>query len=330
LIMEKSASTVRGARQHLPIYLDTLRIDSVLDFDLYIDNGSDVVLYRAAQLPFTERNRRQLLEYRVAMLYVSRLDQRAYQRYLEDNLETIVKDEGIEESVRAGIVYESAKFMVEDIFDRPTLSENIRRGKELVSSTVGFILTANSTLTNLLNVMSFNYSTYTHSVNVCTLSLALAQFIGVKSPRDLRVLGTGALLHDIGKTKIDNSILSKAGPLTETEMDIVRQHPQWGCDLAKETDLIDQESYMPILQHHERENKSGYPNAAGGKYIHLYGKITAIADVFDAMTTQRVYRDAVDAFPALKEMFDDLGAFDRELLGAFTKMLGPTDLDSSR
>jgi len=177
--------------------------------------------------------------------------------------------------------------------------------------------------------MSFNYSTYTHSINVCTLSLALAQFVGVKNPSDLRTLGTGALLHDIGKTKIDISILNKTGPLTNAEMDIVRQHPQWGCDLAKETDLIDRESYIPIIQHHERENESGYPHAIGGKQIHMYGKITAIADVFDAMTTQRVYRNAVDAYPALKEMYEDRGAFDPELLGAFTKMLGPTNLNSS-
>ena len=327
--MEKSAHTERRTRQHLPIYLDTLRVDSVLDFDLYIINGSNVVLFRAAKLPFTERNRQHLLDNHVHILYVSRLDQQFYQRYLENNLESIVTDESIEEGVRAGIVYESAKILVEDIFDRPTLSDNILRSKELVSSTVGFILTANSALTNLLNVMSFNYTTYTHSVNVCTLSLALAQFVGVKNPSDLQALGTGALLHDIGKTKVDISILNKKGPLTDAEMDIVRQHPQWGCELAKETDLIDQDSYLPIIQHHERENKSGYPNAVGSKHLHLYGKITAIADVFDAMTTQRVYRNAVDAYPALKEMFDDRGAFDPELLGAFTKMLGPTNLDSS-
>ena len=218
---------------------------------------------------------------------------------------------------------------MEDIFERPTFGDNIVRGKELVSSTVGFILTANNALSNLLDVMAFDYSTYTHSVNVCTLSLALAQFVGVSNPRDLQALGTGALLHDIGKTQIDESILNKAGPLSDAEMDVVRKHPQWGCDLAKKTDLIDQESYMPILQHHERENETGYPHAKSSKHIHLYGKITAIADVFDAMTTRRVYRKAVDAYPALKEMFDDHGAFDRELLRAFAEMLGPTDLGLS-
>ena len=327
--MESTATITRRTKQYHPIYLDTLRVDSVLDFDLYIDNGSDVVLYRAAKLPFAEDNRRHLLENSVAMLYVAGADQRSYQRYLESNLETIVADKSVDESVRAGIVYESAKFLVEDIFNRPTLDENIRRGKELVSSTVGFILTTDGALTNLLSVMSFDYSTYTHSVNVCTLALSLAQFVGIRNPRDLKALGTGALLHDIGKTKISDAILNKIGPLSDAEMEVVHHHPQWGYDIVKETDLIDQESYMPILQHHERENQSGYPGKVAGRHIHLYGKLTAIADVFDAMTTQRVYRDAVEAFPALKEMYADQGAFDRELLEHFTQMLGPTDLNSS-
>lgn len=197
--------TTKGRTEHyLPIYLETLRVDSVLEFDLYLNQGLDFVLYRAAKLPFAEQNRKQLLDNRIAML------------------------------------------------------------------------------------------------------------------------------HDIGKTKINDSILGKEGPLTNDEMEIVRCHPQWGCDLAKKTDLIDQESYFPIIQHHERENQTGYPHSTGTKNIHLYGKITAIADVFDAMTTRRVYRDAVEAFPALKEMYADHGAFDQELLASFTQMLGPTHLNSRK
>jgi len=326
--METTAFISKRTRQYLRVYLDILQVDTVLDFDLYIDNGNDVVLYRAANLPFDETNRQHLLENNVTKLYVSATDRRTYQQYLEANLDTIVSDPGIKESVKAGIVYESAKCLVEHLFAKPTMRKNIRRSQELVESTVGFILTGHTALSTLLKVMSFDYSTYTHSVNVCTLSLALAQFVGIKNPRDLKALGTGALLHDIGKTKISDSILNKVEPLTDSELDQIRRHPEWGYDIAKETDLIEPESYLPIIQHHERENKSGYPHGISGENIHRYGKITAIADVFDAMTTIRVYRNAVDAYPALKEMFADTDAFDRQLLEQFTKMLGPDNLAS--
>lgn len=318
--MTLTAGTSKKTKQFFPIYLETLRVDSALAFDLYIEASSEYVLYRSVSQPFTDQHRQHLLENNVGRLFVSADDQTSYQHYLESNLNTIIRDKSVSDKVKAGIVYESAKFLVADIFANPAVGENIKRGEELVKSTVGFILTGSSAFASLLSVMSFDYSTYTHSVNVCTLSLALAQSTGIRNPRDLKVLGTGALLHDIGKTKVGDSILNKAGPLTDAEMDLVRRHPQWGYDIVKETDLVDTESYFPILQHHERDNQSGYPEQCGGNKIHRYAKITAIADVFDAMTTERVYRNAADAYPALKEMFADVGAFDRELLEQFTKM----------
>jgi putative nucleotidyltransferase with HDIG domain len=171
--------------------------------------------------------------------------------------------------------------------------------------------------------MSFDYSTYTHSINVWALSLALGQQVGIRDPKELKVLGTGALLHDIGKTRIADSILNKMGPLTAAEKNLIRKHPEWGYDIVKDTDLIEPDSYYPIVQHHERENRSGYPRGVAGKEIHFYGKIAAISDVFDAMTTKRVYRSEIDAYPALKIMFADEGAFDSDLLEQFARMLVP-------
>ncbi|HHI03532.1 MAG TPA: HD domain-containing protein, partial [candidate division Zixibacteria bacterium] len=134
------------------------------------------------------------------------------------------------------------------------------------------------------------------------------------------------LLHDVGKTKVSEAILNKPGPLTPMEMGFIKKHPKWGYEILKKTDLISEDSYYPILQHHERENGTGYPYGLMADEIHPFGKIVAIADVFDAMTTERVYRQAVNSFPALKEMYLDMGAFNRTLLEQFTKLMGPIDL----
>ena len=313
----------KGNEEHFPIPLESLRIDAVLEFDLYIKQGRDLTLFRSARLPFTEKTRQNLLENNVDRLFVSNSDTRNYYRYLEGTLSDIVADSSIREVRRANLVYETALFLVKDLFERPTFSENIRRSLDLVENTVRFILASRTAFITLLDILAFDYTTYTHSVNVCALSLALAQQVGIKDPRELHVLGTGALLHDIGKTRVPDNILNKPDPLTPDEIFLIRRHPKWGFDLAKETDLIDPESYYPIVQHHERENGSGYPQGIGGKLIHQYAKITAIADVFDAMTTEKTYRPALEAYPALREMFNDRGAFDPELLEAFTLMLGP-------
>ena len=321
--MTITASREKTTAQFLPIYLDSLRPDTVPAFNLYLEHGSDMVLYRSACTPFSEETRQSLLENNVTRLFVTSQAQRAYCRYLEDNLRAVASDTNIKESVRAGIIYDSARFLVEDLFAKPTMGENIRRSEELVESTVGFVLTGRAAFENLLKVMSFDYSTYTHSINVCALSLALGQTAGIRNPKELKVLGTGALLHDIGKTRIADSILNKLDPLTGAEKNLIRKHPEWGYDIVKDTDLIEPDSYYPIVQHHERENRSGYPRGMASQEIHVYSKIVAIADVFDAMTTKRVYRSEIDAYPALRIMFADEGAFDTGLLEQFARMLVP-------
>jgi putative nucleotidyltransferase with HDIG domain len=322
--MNVDLTTPVSEQQFFPIFLESLRVDDVLDFDLYIARGQQYVLYRSAAEPFTEKTRAGLIENNITRLFVAKNDRRHYQKYLETNLPQLTADTSIAESVRAEIVYECALSLVEDLFAKPTLPENVKRSQDLVKTTVEFILISPTACSALLDILAYDYTTYTHSINACTLALALAIQVGVTNPRDLQALGTGALLHDIGKTKIPELIFNKIEPLTPDELFVIKRHPKWGCDLARQSALLDERSYYAILQHHERENGSGYPLAIGGANIHLFGKITAIVDAFDAMTTRKTYRPAIDAFHALQQMFADRGAFDSELLSEFTRMLGPS------
>ncbi len=313
------------AGKFMPIYLEALRIDTVVDFDLYIKIGNDLILYRASDLPFTEKTRATLLENNVDRLFVPLGAQSKYQHYIESNINQILRDDDIPEVTKAGIVYDSTKLLVRDVLTNPILSENIRRSQNMVESEINFILGGQEAFHNLLRVMSFDYYTYTHSVNVCTFSIAFAQFLGINDEETLIPLGTGALLHDIGKTKISDRILNKRTRLTPTEMELIRRHPEWGVDLMQETQLIPDDAYYPIIQHHEREDGSGYPRGIGSEDLHIFGRIVGIADCFDAMTTRRVYQQAINTFPALKIMFQQDTAFDRELLEKFARLMGPID-----
>ena len=332
--MNVELTTPTSGQQFFPIFIESLRIDDVLDFDLYIAQGQQYVLYRSAAEPFTEKSRTGLIENNIKQLFVARHDKRHYQKYLETNLSHLTTDTGIVETLRAEMVYQCALSLVDDLFSKPTLTENVKRSQDLVKSTVEFVLLGPTACSALLEILAYDYTTYTHSINVCSLALALAIQVGIKDPHDLQTLGTGALLHDIGKTKIPESIFNKIEPLTPDELFVIKRHPKWGCDLARQSALLDEQSYYAISQHHERENGSGYPLGIGGAQIHPYGKITAIVDAFDAMTTRKTYRPAMDAFHALQQMFAESGAYDPELLSEFTRMLGPaatagTDPDMS-
>jgi putative nucleotidyltransferase with HDIG domain len=324
--MVTTAIRNRSEQKYMPIYLDSIRVDSVLDFDLYININNQLVLYRSANLAFTERTRAKLLENKVDRLYITNENRRKYQVYIEKNLDKILADPTISEDKKAGILYETSTTLVKDVLSNPTYGENIQRSRELVTNTVGYVLQGRQAFLNLLKITSFDYYTYTHSVNVCTFAIALAQQMGFKDEEFLNELGMGALLHDIGKSKISDRILNKRSALNPIEFEIMKKHPKWGVDLLSESDLIYDASYYPVLQHHERGDRRGYPHGLSLDEMHIYSKIVAITDSFDAMTTERVYQRAMETFPAMKVLFSLKGAYDERLLRAFVELMGPTGL----
>ena len=126
------------------------------------------------------------------------------------------------------------------------------------------------------------------------------------------------LLHDIGKYKIAPEIINKKGKLTKKEFEIIKTHSEIGYEMSKSIPNIDEDVRQAILSHHEREDGSGYPRGLKGDKINLYAKILAIADVYDALTSERVYKDKSTPFEAIEE-FRKMGlySFDTKILNIF-------------
>jgi putative nucleotidyltransferase with HDIG domain len=284
-----------------------------------------MMLYRSKHLPFTEGSRQKLLENNVRMLFVPTSEKREYQEYIEQNLGTIIRDPAIREEKKAEIIYDSSKALVKDVLANPTLGENMQRSKNMVANQVAYILKGRDAFLNLMKITSFDYYTYTHSVNVCTFAIALANQLGISDDGTLNALGAGALLHDVGKSRVSDRILNKRAGLNRSEFEIVKRHPNWGIEIVSGSEYVAEESYFPIIQHHERMDGSGYPMGLSGDSIHLFGKITAICDVFDALTTQRVYQDALASYPAFQIMYNIRHEFDEKILKEFTKLMGPNE-----
>ncbi|HHW18458.1 MAG TPA: HD-GYP domain-containing protein [Firmicutes bacterium] len=139
---------------------------------------------------------------------------------------------------------------------------------------------------------SYDQSTYTHSVNVCVIALAIADSLGW-SLGSLKKLGIGALLHDIGKILIPISILNKPGQLTDDEYALMKTHSEKGWELLSGCFEVGPVAAHSALEHHERLDGSGYPRHLKGDEISDIGKITAVADVYEAMTSDRPHRKAI-------------------------------------
>lgn len=178
---------------------------------------------------------------------------------------------------------------------------------------------SNDLMSIISDVFAYDDYIFTHSFNVTVYTLALGKQLGL-SKKDLEVLGLGALLHDIGKMNVPKKILLKPGKLTNQEFEYIKKHPVDGFNILRNVYTMNLLVAHCAYQHHERLNGSGYPRGIRGDEIHLFGKIIAVADVFDAVTSDRVYRDAKLPSEALEILFAGAGTlYDPNAIHAFRK-----------
>ena len=242
---------------------------------------------------------------------------------IPQELREAIRDKNIVPEKKAPVIRTCSKEIMKRVLEAPT-PETVREAKEGLYEIVDCILADDEMATYLVKITDHDLYTYTHSVNVGILSLLLAKkHLGASNTHDLRELGVGFFLHDLGKTRIDPAILNKRGRLTEKEMLEVRKHPQYGFDMLREADHVSAESKIITLQHHEREDGSGYPNGLRGDEIHLYARICSLADVYDALTCDRPYRQKLSPFLALKLIKKGVsGHVQKNLYEGFVVLLG--------
>ncbi len=189
--------------------------------------------------------------------------------------------------------------------------------REVTSLLVEEILKAPDAMMNLIDIKSFDDYTFTHNINVATLCLIIGQSMGL-SQEDLFDLGLGGLLHDIGKLKVSLSILNKDGKLTDAEFTEMKRHPTYGYEILCRSKDISERARMVPLSHHEKFQGKGYPKGLKGEAIPLFGRICAIADVYDALTTDRPYRVAMAPHEAMKIVTSGIDTqFDPKILTVF-------------
>jgi len=245
------------------------------------------------------------------------------EKLIPNELKEVIYDKKMAAPQKAQVVYDISIGIMNKLLENPT-HENIGEFKVGVTDIVDLILKDNETSHHLLNITSHDYYTYTHSVNVGVLSVLLSKAL-FKNTKDhnMHELGAGFFLHDIGKVNIDPAMINKRGKFTEEEMAIMRQHPEEGFKILSERNQLSKECKIIVMQHHEREDGSGYPYHLRGDEIHLYGRICSISDVFDALTSERPYKVKLPPFEALKLMKKEmLHHFRKDIFDMFVLLFG--------
>lgn len=229
-----------------------------------------------------------------------------------------------EEATRAALICAKAKQAVTAMFQEARIGKAIDadQASELVEEISDSVLRNPNALISLARLKTVDDYTYMHSVAVCALMIALARQLNLDDEKTYQA-GMAGLLHDIGKMATPAEILNKPGKLTDAEFAIVKEHSVEGYKLLKDVPGISDVVRDACLHHHEKMDGSGYPDGLAEDQISLFARMGAVCDVYDAITSNRPYKEGWDPAKSLKEMAVwGKHHFDTVVFHAFVKSVG--------
>ncbi len=237
---------------------------------------------------------------------------------------TVEKVDVAKELERAASICSEAKQAVTSMFNEVRMGKALDAADAmpLVEEISNSVLRNPGALISLARLKTKDDYTYMHSVAVCALMVALARQLGM-SETQARQAGMAGLLHDIGKMMIPDEILNKPGRLTDEEFDTIKSHPAEGHKILLEAEGVDDVTLDVCLHHHEKVDGSGYPDRLKDEDISLFAKMGAVCDVYDAITSNRPYKNGWDPAESLRKMAEwSKGHFDPMIFQAFVKSVG--------
>lgn len=281
-------------------FLDRMKGDEVLGKNILTSDGK--ILLRAGVV-VREEYIRKLKEIGVHYVYIE-----------DDRLDdVIVEDERLSE-IKQILMKNMFKIVKNISYD---MDKNLQSSFKAIEDLTSYIVQIGDVNKSLYDIKTYDNYTYVHCIDTCIMSTFLGKSIGYKEDM-LTNLGVSALLHDIGKTQIDCSIINKNGPLTNEEYEEVKMHPIYGAELLKKNVCIPDSVIKAVLQHHERVDGNGYPNRLEGKGISELAKIICVCDVYDAVSNDRIYRKKFspqDAYELI--LAGNCSAFDEKIVKCF-------------
>lgn len=291
-----------------------------INFNLYYEDiPTHMTLFLQSNTALSKNDKLNLEK--IEHIYTTNKEKSAYDAFIENRLQNIVHNNNLSLDEKTVAIYTSSAELVDSLFRNPEALENAQHTQNIVSPILESIIHNHNTIASFIKIIEYDYYTHTHSLNVSIYSLSLGAKLGMKQ-EELRKLGISALLHDLGKSKIDSAIVNKNGTLTEEEFLRMKQHPNYGFDIATTIGIKNRQILEGIKHHHEKLCGGGYPDGLKGSEITLFPRIIGICDVFDALSTKRSYKDAMSSFEAFSLMKNHMSThLDMKILTEFIKML---------
>lgn len=313
-------------QDYIPIDPQFLYPDKLTEFAIYvyIPEKNRYVLFKA-EGDAIERHRLDALSDKgKKIVYVPKRYASRVTSHLSKNLAEIVHDSTLSVVEKANQFHLLASMVLKELFESPPDRKLFMESVAHVGNALSDLIVQDQGATRELNrLRSYDYKTYSHSLNVCVLSVGLYVDLFNDQPKErIRDLSRGLLLHDIGKLDIPPEITNKPGPLNRSEWELMKSHPIKGVERLSQDHPLSDDSMLITLYHHESIDGSGYPVGMKKERIPFTSRLCKVVDVFDALTSNRAYKDRIPPYQALSMMIKDMRhQVDQDLLRSFILFL---------
>ncbi|WP_297420390.1 HD-GYP domain-containing protein [Clostridium sp.] len=302
--------------------IECVRENSLLGKNIYSSDGRCLL---KAGIVLTDIILKRVKEHKIFSLYI--IDD-----YSTAEIEDVIKPELRQKSIsiiketfsdieRIAYVHKFEKRSIKDYTKQE--KKYFKSINKIAEDLLENVLSNKNVLLSLVDIKSMDNYTYAHCVNVAVISIILGISLNL-SKKNLTYLCIGALIHDIGKSFIPREILQKPDKLTPEEFEIIKNHSRYGYNFLDSFFTFSSHIKLIVLQHHERYDGLGYPNGSNGNEISYLARIVSIADVYDALTSDRPYKRALCPSDALEYLMSKAGTlFDYDMINVFCKIVIP-------
>lgn len=306
----------------VPISLESIEPVIFPDVALFIKTGDNYVLYKSSGRDFSDHDHERLSKNGVEFVFVSKNDMEVITNHMEASAERLLKSEILNARAKGKMIYQTSINFVDDIFNNPEKSNDLKRTRRLIENLMLYLSDTPDAINSLETVMSHNYLTFVHSLQVASLTLLMHSEAYSLSRDEMLDVGTGALLHDFGKIFVPQEILNKCGKLNEAEIGILKRHPEEGYIFLKNRGVLSPVALTIIRLHHERCDGSGYPLGLESRDIPRSAQITGVADIYCSLTTDNHGNRTMPPHIAVQLMRNQMkGLFAPHLLDTLEKIV---------
>lgn len=282
-------------------FMDRVKENDILGRNIYTNDGN--ILLRAGT--------------KLSRLYIEKLKKvGVVYIYVEDERLDDIQEEDKKLLELKNLTMKNMSQVVKNISSNSS-HQSAKESLKMVESLIDYIIEMKDVNKFIYNIQSYDNYTYEHSIDTGIMATFLGGKMNLKE-NELRDLGVGAVLHDIGKTKVPISIIGKKGPLTSEEYDEIKRHPIYGKEMLEKNFKISNDVIRTVVEHHERVDGTGYPYGLNGYQISKFAKITSICDVYDSVMSNRSYREKFSPNDAYELILSGNGTmFDNKFLEGF-------------